>query len=114
MSDYLYHATFRSNLNEILENGLIAGKRKNFKDSKKAIYLADDISLCIFMMRSYKTCGYKKPELVDDDLVILKINMNDIDTKKLKYDSNLEGHPFHKHSFEYRGVIAPYLIDVQE
>ena len=76
-------------------------QKKNWEDSKNVVYLADDPDVA----ESYA----EESELVNEDwldeIVMFKIDINNLDSNSLKNDANVRNDD--QSTFEYHGVI-PY------
>jgi hypothetical protein len=101
--NFLYHATYNPLIKNIEKYGLGGNPKqiKNWEDSQNVVYLADDPDVA----ESYA----EEAELVDeywlDEIVIFKININNLDSNLLKNDTNVRNDD--QSTFEYHGVI-PY------
>jgi hypothetical protein len=101
--NFLYHATYKPLIKNIKKFGLGGNpkQRKNWEDSKNVVYLADDPDVA----ESYA----EESELVNEDwldeIVMFKIDINNLDSNSLKNDANVRNDD--QSTFEYHGVI-PY------
>jgi hypothetical protein len=101
--NFLYHATYKPLIKNIKKFGLGGNpkKRKNWEDSKDVVYLANDPDVA----ESYA----EESELVNEDwldeIVIFKIDTNNLDINLLKNDKNVRNDD--QDTFEYYGII-PY------
>ena len=98
--EYLYHATYKPLLKNIILLGLGKTNRKNWEDSKSnVINLSDDP----YVAESYAETSEMIPEEWIGQIIILKINTANLDKNKLFIDeNNLDGD-----TFEYHGIISP-------
>lgn len=105
---FLYHATYKPKLKSINEHGLGGAPKikRNWSDSKKGVvYLAYDPNIA----ESYAESSDNVPEHYLDQIVILKIDTNQLDKDKLRMDENvIDG----KDTLEYHGVIPPSAIQI--
>lgn len=108
MSKCLYHATYRPLLKSITKHGLgneIYSKRM-WSDSKPGVvYLAKDKDVA----ESYAESSEKVKEEWLDEIVILKIDIDDLDKTKLKIDENVKENQ--GDTLEYHGIIKKFDIE---
>jgi len=115
---YLYHATYKPLLRKIKEQGL-GGKssRRMWEDSKKGVvYLAKDKYDSI----SYAEVALENPpeslemriekEDWENNIIVLKINTDDLDKTKFKLDQNVKDNE--GDLFEYHGIIPFEFIEL--
>lgn len=104
----LYHATYKQFLNSIRANGLGKTERKMWSDSRPGVvYLADDP----WVAESYAEIAEWLDEITDseeylDNIIILEIDTNKLDSSKLRVDENVlldEGEE--NSTWEYHGII---------
>ena len=102
-NNILYHATYMPLLEQIKKEGLLP-----------PIFLAQDK----YQAESYAEVaidlkGLEKniPEKWFDNIVILSININNLDTKFLKIDPNVREVPFEGQTFVYNLKILPGIIN---
>lgn len=106
----LYHATYRSNLESIFENGLGAIQRKNWDISTVGgVCFADDMDLAISFCEA--------AENVDDDvfesgIVCLEIDSDALSEALLFLDPNFDDAWDSSACYLYRGIIAPADLKV--
>lgn len=102
----LYHATYAPRLKSIMTFGLGAKRKKNWEDSNpNVVYLADDP----YIAESYA----EEAELVSEDylnqIVILEIDSEDLDSELLETDSNvIDG----ENTYEYWGIVPPEYLEI--
>ncbi len=104
---YLYHATFMPLLDSIMATGLGAmAPFKNWSDSQKGVvYLADDIDTAV----SYAENSETAPDDWLDQIVILQIQTDLLDTTLLHRDSNVIDD---NATYEYHGIIPSNALSV--
>ena len=106
MPKYLYHATYRPLLKSIVKNGLGNTTRKNWSDSKQGVvYLAKDLNVAESYAEENENL---KNEDWLDEIIILKIDINDLDKTKLKIDSNVQDNQ--GDTLEYHGTIKNFEV----
>ena len=101
----LYHATYKPLLKSIQTNGL-GGSRAQTKwtDSKPGVvYLAKDPDVAV----SYAETSDEVPEEWLDQIVVLAISTDSLDTSKLKDDENVLDDDS---TLEYHGVIKKFKL----
>ena len=106
--DILYHATYKPLLKSIKEKGLGNTDKTYWIDSKPGVvYLAASEDIAI----SYAEVNEQCPEEWLDQIVVLKIDVNDLDIKKLSVDKNVKLEPGEEpETFEYYGIITKFQI----
>lgn len=104
VAKYLYHATYKPLMKDIMIDGLKGGVNKNWEDSKSnLVYL----SFTPEVAESYAETSDVVPEEWLDNIIILEIDTSKLDKSKLSSDSNvIDGDS----TLEYDGVISPYSI----
>jgi len=105
---YLYHATYKPLLKSITKYGLgnEVYARKNWDESKSGVvYLAKDKDVA----ESYAETSENVKEEWLDEIVILKIDIDDLDKTKLKIDENVKDNQ--GDTFEYHGIIKKFEIE---
>lgn len=109
--DYLYHATYKELLPLIKKEGLGGSSSKpNWEDSKSGvIYFARTPEIA----ESYAETAENVPEEWLDDIIILRVDKNVLDSDKLFYDKNvLTYDDEEKDTFEYHGIVNFSDIDI--
>lgn len=106
---FLYHATYKPLLRNIKKKGLGNTKRKFWQDSVPGVvYLADDPDVA----QSYAESADELPnDDWYDEIIVLKINTNDLDQSKLQIDQNVrldEGEQ--PHTYQYHGIITNFQV----
>lgn len=85
----LYHATYKQHLQSILQWGLGGSPkrmRRNYEDSRPGVtYLATSADVAF----SYAETSDLVPEAWLDDIVVLRIDADQLDAKKLLGDANV-------------------------
>lgn len=108
-SQFLYHATYEPYLKNIMKYGLGGAPdiKPNWGDSKQGVvYLAYDPNVA----ESYAETAEEIPEDYLDQIIILKIDINQLDKQKLTRDENvIDGGD----TLEYHGVIPPSAIRIK-
>lgn len=103
---YLYHATYKPLLKSITKNGLGNTYRKNWSDSKHGVvYLAKDPDVA----ESYAESSQNVKEDWLDEIIILKIDTNDLDKTKLELDKNVQDND--GDTLQYHGIIKNFEIE---
>jgi hypothetical protein len=106
MPSVLYHATYKQRLKSIKLNGLGAGGKRNWTDSKKGVvYLALDPNVA----ESYAETALDDLD-ADWDIVILQVSTNGLDPSKFHLDSNVQDNE--GDTVEYHGIIPPSNISL--
>lgn len=102
----LYHATYKPLLKSIQANGLGGGgAQTKWTDSKPGVvYLAKDPDVAV----SYAETNDEVPEEWLDQIVVLAISTDSLDTSKLKDDENVLDDDS---TLEYHGVIKKFKLD---
>ena len=112
---YLYHATYRQLVNEIMKDGIIPGG-KNIRNydwaEKNYVYLSESDENAISFVETSE--NENVPESWLDDIVVLKIDANKLDLTKLEKDTNwnpdISDSDTDWQSYQYKGVVPPNLI----
>ena len=101
----LYHATYKPLLKSIQANGLGGGgAQTKWTDSKPGVvYLAKDPDVAV----SYAETSDEVPEEWLDQIVVLAISTDSLDTSKLKDDENVLDDDS---TLEYHGVIKKFKL----
>ena len=101
----LYHATYKPLLKSIQANGLGGGgAQAKWTDSKPGVvYLAKDPDVAV----SYAETSDEVPEEWLDQIVVLAISTDSLDTSKLKDDENVLDD---NSTLEYHGVIKKFKL----
>ena len=101
----LYHATYKPLLKSIQANGLGGGgAQTKWTDSKPGVvYLAKDPDVAV----SYAETSDEVPEEWLDQIVVLAISTDSLDTSKLKDDENVLDDDI---TLEYHGVIKKFKL----
>lgn len=110
----LYHATYRPYLERIKQFGLGGSPEpvpRNYEDSESGVvYLASSAEVAL----SYAETSDLVPEEWLDDIVVLSVDTEQLDTTLLQPDKNVrsacEELPA---TFEYRGVVPPAALQLQ-
>ena len=103
---YLYHATYKPLLKSIIQNGLGNTTNTYWDDSKPGVvYLAKDPDIAI----SYAETNEAVDEAWLDEIIVLKINTDDLDKSKLKIDENVKDNA--GDTLEYHGIIKNFEIE---
>ena len=106
MPSVLYHATYKQRLKSIKLNGLGAGGKRNWTDSKRGVvYLALDPHVA----ESYAETALDDLD-ADWDIVILQVSTNGLDPNKFHLDSNVQDNE--GDTVEYHGIIPPSNISL--
>lgn len=109
-NQFLYHATYKPRLKKIMAHGLGGAPKikRNWSDSKEGVvYLAYDPNVA----ESYAETAEEVPESYLDQIIILKIDINQLDKEKLTRDENvIDG----EDTLEYHGVISPSAIHLHK
>jgi hypothetical protein len=108
-----YHATYICYIDDILEQGLRPGMRKNWgQSSPNHIYLSTNTG----QARSWARGGFDAPSGYEFSVVILEINPAepDFNWDLLDFDQGSNGSDILRDTFEYRGTIPPTILQVVE
>ena len=110
MSNYLYHATYKPLLRSIKKQGLVPGTRKNWDFSNSSVIcLATDE----YIAESYAETAELIPDSYFDNIIVFKINVDDLDQSKLAKDENVDGGDG-EDTFQYSGNIDYKLLTLVE
>jgi len=110
----LYHATYISYLDSILDKGLIPNYKNVWKISKKYVYLATSPKDALsFAESAFASSQANLPFDYNETICILKINTRKLDIDKLAADENMILSSCEDTcSFQYDGIIPPCSINV--
>ncbi len=102
---FLYHATFAPLLKKIKAEGLGgASAKKMWSDSRKGVvYLAMSSDIALSYAETIFDDREDLPESWGENIIILKIDTDRIDKKKLRIDSNVIDNQ--GDTLEYHGII---------
>lgn len=103
----LYHATYLPRLASIMSQGLRPDTEKNWAISKDYIYLTDDPEVAV----AFAEIAEEVPKKYLNQIVVLKVNAEDLDLDKLEMDDNIIEK--NDYSFQYSGHIPPEIIEVE-
>ena len=107
----LYHATYKPLLSKIKTQGLDTRKAQMaWEDSKPGyVYLAKDLEVAA----SYAETSEVVPDDWLDEIIILTIDSNKLDSEKLFIDKNVQDNQ--GDTLEYRGEIPyEFIINIEE
>ena len=107
----LYHATYKPLISKIKTQGLDTRKAQMaWEDSKSGyIYLAKDPEVAV----SYAETSDMVPDYWLDEIIILTIDSNKLDSEKLFIDQNVQDNQ--GDTLEYRGEIPyEFIINIEE
>jgi hypothetical protein len=112
LEEFLYHATYKSNLKKITKRGYLSSGTKNWGASKSdVVYLATNKDTA----KEYMFRATDDNRM--DDVVVLKIPLEKLDLDKLYVDTNEDFDEdgdglLDVYSFEYHGVIPFDIVSV--
>lgn len=108
---FLYHATFKRNIESIKKNGLGNAKQANWSISKKGVtYFSDDAEVAF----AFCEANAEVPdEVYDSGIVVLAIPESAFDEECLSFDENVSTEfDDDEQNYEYTKVIYPEDIFV--
>lgn len=100
----LYHATYCANLEGIMEQGLVPGKRKNWRDCEDGfVYLATDPEVAVDFCEAAEDVP---DEVYESGICCFEVDSGVLDGKRLVADPNmLEDDEIESGCFAYVGKI---------
>ena len=114
---YLFHATYKENLDSILKQGLIPGREvKNWESSKNVVCMAQNPHVAYSYAETSEIIEYNDDkEYLLDEIVVLKIDTSKLEKSKFFKDSNIkedEELEMGEICYEYHGIVPPNSIKI--
>ena len=106
----LYHATFRSKLRRIKDEGLQPNKKKSWDISETGpVYLCEDAEMAF----SFCECAEDVPDSVyESGIVVFAVNTSNLNHASLKIDQNIKDQSNGSRCFTYSKAIPPLYLMV--